>query len=116
MDSNNRGSEDLSTLLDYVYCNTEPMRNAQFRQPLDFNGIVRGLRNSETDTLELQSNEVQRIKKLITEQGIYAEKPAIYRASDSKNKLGGDEAKIPNIVGKAKFSDTTNINPFGGRD
>jgi len=33
------GLEDINTILDYVYFKTEPMRNAEFGEPLDFSTI-----------------------------------------------------------------------------
>jgi hypothetical protein len=110
------GGEDLNVLLDYVYCETQPMRSAQFLQPLDFRHIASGLRNSETDTLELEAAKRDEIIRRIAKEGIYAEEPIVYRISDSKKKLGGDETEIPKIIGRVKFSDTRRIRPFEGQE
>jgi len=110
------GGEDLNVLLDYVYCETAPMLHAQFLKPLDFHNIPRGLRNSETDSLELDKDQISALRKSLDTHGTYSESPIIYRASDSKGRLGGDEAYFPITLGKAKFSDTSRIIPFEGRE
>jgi hypothetical protein len=110
------GGENLDVLLDYVYCDTEPMKNAQFRQALDFRGIPRGIRHSETDTLEIDPIKRDEIKSSIEKHGIYSEEPVVYKVSDKGNNLGGDETTIPPIAGHIKFSDTHNIIIFEGRE
>jgi hypothetical protein len=62
--------EDLGVLLDYVYCDTEPMKDSAFGKPLDFAKVISGLRSPSTDKIELSASDREGIVKLLQSDGI----------------------------------------------
>lgn len=64
------GLEDLGVLLDYVYCDTEPMKDATFGEPLSFAGVLGGLRSPVTDKLEISAPDRERIRGLLVSEGL----------------------------------------------
>jgi hypothetical protein len=92
------GNEDLRFLLDYVYCDTAPMRDAQFRESLDFHKIPLGMIRASSDTLELSESIREGIKQLIDKHGTISRKPIPLSLQEVK-KQTEDERPIPNLSG-----------------
>ena len=64
------GTEDLDSLLDYVYCYTEPMRDTKLREPLDFNRIVTGLRHEVHPSLDIPQDAIEAIRETASQSPI----------------------------------------------
>ena len=107
------GNEELQFLLDYVYCDTEPMINADFRASLNFKKITRGMRRASADKLDLALSDIESVKKLIDKYGTISRKPIAL--SVQKKMENGDESHSPNIVGKANQKSEV-IRMFEGRE
>lgn len=56
--------EDLGTLLDYVYLETEPMLSASFGEELDFSSVQSERRRSQLEEIELTQSELDEIREL----------------------------------------------------
>lgn len=56
--------EDLGTLLDYVYLETEPMLVASFGEELNFSTVLHERRRSFLDDIELSESEINEIREL----------------------------------------------------
>jgi hypothetical protein len=62
---NRWADEDLNSLLDYVYCETEPMNNIEYKQPLDFTRVKSNVRCTNTHNLELSEQEKSVIRRMV---------------------------------------------------
>lgn len=109
------GDENLDALLDYVYCDTEPMRNAQFLERLDFRKIIAGIRNAVA-LVDLSDADKNAIKKLVEKSEIVSRKPVIYKPTKAEKETIGDEPPSPSISGHAKHIDQNIIRMFEGRE
>jgi hypothetical protein len=96
------GNEDLDLLLDYVYCDTEPMKDAQFLQPLDFRRITYGMRYSMSDSLDIADKDIEDIRKLIDKYGNVSRKPVSIKLLEEDKSISGDEPHSPKLVGKVQ--------------
>jgi len=110
------GGEDLNLLLDYVYCYTEPMKNAQFLEHLDFRKIRSGLRRSETASINILDQDKTTIKQLIEGEGIFSRKPIFLSKDNITKKDNNDEPSIPLLSGRIKFTDTKTIQSIEGNE
>jgi hypothetical protein len=96
------GNEDLEVLLDYVYCDTEPMQGAQFRGPLDFRKITFGMRRAVGDELELAANEKDAIKQLVDKHGMVSRKPIAIKPIATKKPPEEERGLTPKLAGKVQ--------------
>lgn len=96
------GNEDLDLLLDYVYCDTEPMKDAQFLQSLDFRRITYGMRYSMSDSLDIADKDIEDIRKLIDKYGNVSRKPVSIKLLEEDKPISGDEPHSPKLVGKVQ--------------
>ena len=110
------GDEDLNLMLDYVYCDTEPMKNAQYQEKLDFNKVIRGMRRAGSTSLDLSSDDKKVVKQLVEKTGTISRKPISFRLSKPKNETVRDETPSPPIKGTIEFNDKNTIKMFEGRE
>jgi hypothetical protein len=112
---NKWGGEDLNTLLDFVYCETEPMIGAKFGQPLDFHKIKGGLRYSESDKLDLSPETIAEIKELSKKQ-IPLSRPPTLANFKEPCEPPNDEPPTPKISGSVITDDIYSVSFPGGRE
>jgi len=100
--------EDLETLLDYVYLQTEPMGHAEFGEELDFSKTDRERRPSLTTEIKLSDDELQRIRDLqdkyehVASQGPIPDEYEDLAAALERIEGGFDSTKLS---GRATFDD-----------
>ena len=109
------GGEDLNTLLDFVYCDTEPMIGAEFQQPLDFHKIKSGLRYATGDKLDLPAESIAMIKGIAEKQSSLSKPPTEAKFTKRTREIADDETPTPNLTGKVK-TDNYYVNFFGIRE
>ena len=108
------GNEDLNALLDYVYCDTEPMLGAQYRETLDFRKITRGMRRAVSDTLDLSASDKEAVRQLIDKHGIISRKPTIIKRAATQQSPD-TVIETPILKGKVQSKDNT-ISLVEGRE
>jgi hypothetical protein len=110
------GGEDINLLLDYIYCYTEPMKNAQFLEHLDFRKLRTGLRRSESASIEIRDQDKTIIRQLIEKEGLISRKPISISKGTIASREKNDEPTSPFISGRIKFADTRTIQSIEGRE
>ncbi len=110
------GGEDLNLLLDYVYCYTEPMKNAQFLEHLDFRKIKTGLRRSESASIDIRDQDKTAIRQLIEKEGLISRKPISIGKGTKASGERNDEPTGPYISGRIKFADIKTIQSIEGKE
>ena len=110
------GGDDLDDLLDYVYCYTEPMKQARFRQRLDFSTIKRGMRYAETDKLDLSPDSIAEIKKLTEKQSPLSRSRTLARFAKARSDKVTDEPSTPKVSGKIRVEDASTVNVSRGEN
>jgi hypothetical protein len=109
------GGEELNNLLDFVYCDTEPMQGVKFGQPLDFHNIQGGLRYSESDRLDLAPETIADIQQVSKNQPPLS-KPRTFANFSEPCKTPNDEPLTPNITGKVESDDIFTVSFSRGRE
>jgi hypothetical protein len=110
------GGEDLNILLDYVYCYTEPMKNAQFLEHLDFKKLRTGLRRSESASIDIRDQDKTTIRQLIENEGLISRRPISIKKNMIASREIVDEPTSPLISGRIKFANTKTIQSIEGNE
>jgi hypothetical protein len=110
------GNEDLRLLLDYVYCDTQPMKNAQFGQTLDFRRISRAMRRSSSDSLDLSAGDKAAIRALLQKRQNISRQPARLNIKNLRAQEAEDESPLPPMSGTIRFDNPGVIRTFTERE
>lgn len=110
------GGEDLGKLLDYVYCDTEPMIGTEFGKQLDFRKTRGGLRYVENSSIELSASDKDEIRKLQDKQSALSRKPTSANFVKPKTDKVRDELETPSISGSATLKNYQSADYIKGRE
>lgn len=108
------GQAELEDILDYVYCETEPMYNAQMGEQLDFSKITRGIRRSSSTTIDIGEDNLQTIKNIISDRSNISRVPISISVTQMERKVKYDEAISLDLEGKINKTESDKIQMFEG--